>query len=257
LWAAFCYDGSVVRAQSDDSSLQEKSAHAQGIRTDRIPPKKYKRWESIKRFVFAEDGTGWPLHPMLQSLWEQLDRSGHTVYIILCDRANNYSNIAGDFQIERFDPLGINHVALIRLYPAVIDNACIGPASARSNGFIPFSGLNKEERYAEVLGHELAHAVHILSDLSRSRMLVEEIEQTNKQFLSQGRQYGYANLTPEILQRIVRRDQILKEFEAAAEEIEMIIWKEIVVSQEMKGRKLMTALTKSKSNPTSMGQPRQ
>ena len=245
LWAALCFVESTARAQTVESSPPPGGAGASGILIERISPKEYQRWEAIKRIVFAEDARGRPLHPTLQSLWGQLDQSGHTVYIELCSTGNAISSLAGAFRIEQLDPLGSRHVAVIRLYPAVIDIACVGPAAARANGFIPFKGLTREERYAEVLGHELAHAVDILNDLTRARRVVEVIEQTNEQFLAQGRQYGYANLKPEMLERIIKRDQLLKELEEPVEAIEMVIWSEIVSNHDPKVRKWVTALSKT------------
>lgn len=224
--------GAVARAQSDEESTRNGDALASGILENRISPKDFKRWDTIKRIVFAEDSMGSPLHPMLRSLWEQVDKSGHAVYIELYCRRRVLSNTAGDFRIELFDPLGIRHAAVIRLYLSNIDMASVKPSAARPNGFIPFLGLTREERYAEVLGHELAHAVHILSDLPRARMVEEMIEQTNVEFLWQLRYYGYAKIKPELLQQLRRRDLFLKELEEPAYMIEWMIWGEIVLGRD-------------------------
>jgi hypothetical protein len=221
----------IARAQSDEGSMRPGRALASGILEDRISPKDFRHWDAIKRIVFAEDIMGSPIHPTLRSLWEQLNESGHAVHIELHCRNRRFSNTAGSFSIELFDPLGIRHVAVIHLYPPNIDLASVGPANARHNGFIPFLGLTRVERYAEVLGHEMAHAVHILSDLTRARMVEEMIQQTNEEFLWQGRVYGYANIKPEMQERIVRRDLLLRELEAPAETIEMMVWGEIVLGR--------------------------
>jgi hypothetical protein len=223
--------GAVARAQSDEGSARNGGAPASGIIEDRISPKDFRRWDAIKRIVFAEDSMGSPLHPMLRSLWEQLDKSGHAVYIELNCRRRTLSNTAGVFRIEQFDPLGIRHVAVIRLYISNIDMASVRPSAARPNGFIPFLGLTRVERYAEVFGHELAHAVHILSDLPRAQMVEEMIEQTNVEFLWQIKEYGYTKIKPELLQRLRRRDLFLKELEEPAYMIEWMIWGEIVLGR--------------------------
>jgi hypothetical protein len=226
--------GVVARAQSEEGSMRSGRTHASGIFESRISPKDFKRWDAIKRIVFAQDFTGLPLHPTLRSLWEQLDRSGHTIYIEL-SKTTGLSTTAGTFHIEVFDPLGIKHVGVIRLYLATIDLASIELTAARSDGFIPFKGLNREQRYAEVLGHELTHAVHILSDLTRAQMVEEMIEQTNEEFLLQGRRYGYTNLNPEIMKRIETRDLLLRELEEPAERMERIIWSEILSGRRYQG----------------------
>src|SRR6266511_4150889 len=169
--------GGAVNAQ--DSSRMN-SAAATNIITDRLTAKDLRRWEAIKRIVFAEDLEGQPLHPTLRGLWDKLERSGHVIYIEMRGMGRAISNTAG------------------------------------AEGFIPFQGLSKEERYAEVLGHELAHAVHILSDPARARMVKEVVQETNELFLSYGRQYGYANVGPEMQRRLSLRDALLKELEEPA-----------------------------------------
>jgi len=225
--------GGAVRAQ--DASRM-KSASDTNIITDRLTGKDLRRWEAIKRIVFAKDIEGQPLHPTLRGLWEKLERSGHVIYIEMRGMGRAISNTAGVFHIERFDPEGVRHVAIIRLYPETIDRAYIGPA-ASSEGFIPFYGLSKEERYAEVLGHEMAHAVHILSDPARARMVKEVVQETNELFLSYGRQYGYADVGPELQRRLSLRDAFLKELEEPAETAERLVWKEILWSRKARNGK--------------------
>ena len=221
----------VCHSYSGQNDDQSHRALATNIITDRLTGKDLRRWNAIKRIVFAEDAEGQSLHPTLRSLWERLERSGHTIYIEMGDTGRAISNTAGVFRLEQFDPEGIRHVAVIRLYPGTIDRAYVGPNAARAEGFIPFQGLNKVERYAEVLGHELAHAVHILSDLTRAQMVEEIVQQTNESFLSYGRRYGYANIESEMRQRIAKRDAFLKELEEPAEAAEMSVWREIVSSR--------------------------
>jgi hypothetical protein len=69
----------------------------------------------------------------------------------------------------------------------------------------------------------LAHAVYILGDLTRARMVEESIHQTNKLFLLHIRKYGCGDINPEIRQRIVRRDFLLQELEEEAEAVEELV----------------------------------
>lgn len=216
-----------VGAQSDEVSARPNRAPAANFITDRLTKKNLRRWDAIKRIVFAEDIEGQPLHPTLRGLWERLERSGHVIYIEMRGMGRAISNTAGVFHIERLDPEGLRHVAVIGLYPETIDRAYVGPTSGAPEGFIPFEGLNKEERYAEVLGHELAHAVDILSDPARARMVVELVQQTNELFILEGKRSGYANIGPEMMERIAIRDAFLKELEEPAEATEMLVWREI------------------------------
>jgi hypothetical protein len=233
LMMLFGLAGGAVKAQG--SSLMN-SAAATNIITDRLTAKDLRRWEAIKRIVFAEDIEGQPLHPTLRGLWEKLERSGHIIYIEMRGMGRAISNTAGVFHIERLDPEGLRHVAIIRLYPETIDRAYVGP-TAGAEGFIPFEGLSKEERYAEVLGHEMAHAVHILSDPARARMVEEVVQETNELFLSYGRQYGYANVGPEMRRRLSLRDALLKELEEPAEAAERLVWREILWGREARNGK--------------------
>jgi hypothetical protein len=223
----------AVRGQD---SARLNSAADTNIITDRLTAKDLRRWEAIKRIVFAKDIEGQPLHPTLRGLWEKLERSGHVIYIEMRGMGRAISNTAGVFHIERLDPEGVRHVAIIRLYPDIIDRAYVGPA-AGAEGFIPFQGLSKEERYAEVLGHEMAHAAHILSDPARARMVKEVVQETNELFLSYGRQYGYANVGPELQRRLSLRDALLKELEEPAEAAERLVWREILWSREARNGK--------------------
>src|SRR5262249_62198083 len=109
-----------------------------------------------------------------------------------------------------------------------IDQAHIGPSSARDNGFIPFQGLSKKERYVEVLGHELAHAVHILTDMERARKVEEMVEKTNEILLSQRPNRKVNSLAPELNRRLSRRDALLKDLEEQAEGMEYVIWRELI-----------------------------
>ncbi len=225
-----------ARAQSGGVSTRSRRARVTNIVTDRLTSKDLRRWNAIRRIIFAEDIDGQPLHPTLRGLWDQLERSGHTVYIEMRGADHALSNTAGVFRIERLDPQGLRHVAVIRLYPDTIDRAYVGAIARRAEGFIPFHGLSKEERYAEVFGHELAHAVHILNDLTRARMVEELIQQTNDAFLRYGRRHGYANIEPEMAQRLAIRDAFLKELEEPAELAEMFIWREMVSGRMAKKR---------------------
>jgi len=236
LMMLFGLAGAATWRPGAQDSARLDSAAATNIITDRLTGKDLRRWEAIKRIVLAEDIEGQPLHPTLRGLWEKLERSGHTIYIEMRGMGRAISNTAGVFHIEQLDPEGLRHVAIIRIYPETIDRAYIGP-TADADGFIPFQGLSREERYAEVLGHEMAHAVHILSDPARARMVKEVVQETNELFLSYGRKYGYANIGPEMQRRLSLRDALLKELEEPAEAAEKLVWREILWSSEARNGK--------------------
>lgn len=202
-----------------------------GLLTDRLSSRELEKWRTIENIVFAEDQNHQPWHPTLRGLWEWIEASGHTVYVEVA-RSNRIATCtAGTFTIERFDPRGERHVAVIKLNLANIDQAFVGEATRRADGFIPFAKLNRTERYAEVLGHELAHAVHILTNLERSRVVEDVVQQTNQLLLSHHARRREASLTQDLKRRLTKRDSFLKELEAQAEAMEKVVWDELIRSK--------------------------
>ena len=159
-------------------------------------------------------------------MWNWVESNGHAIHIELPAAKSGRNCTAGSFSIEQVDLEGNRHIAVIRLYLNTIDQAVAGPAAARDDGFIPLAGLSKEERYVEVLGHELAHAVYILSDLERAQKVENWVEQTNELFLSANRERE-RQLSPSMRQRLIQRDLLLEELEAQADKMETVIWNEL------------------------------
>lgn len=213
-----------------------RAAVSSGLITTRLSTKELERWKAIERVVFAEDLTGQPLHPTLRHLWEWVETSGHAVFVEIIRSTRTPTCTAGSFIIERFDPKGERHIAVIRLNLSNIDQAYVGSDTARENGFIPFDGLEKDERYAEVLGHEFAHAVHILTSLERTKMVEEMVEKTNEMLLSRSPQRKNYSLSPELKRKLTQRDALLKELERQAEEMEHVVWRELSAGQSVKDK---------------------
>jgi hypothetical protein len=228
---------SVTR--SSQTSLQQsvKSTTAAqaptGIITDRLSPKDLQRWNSIERLVFAES-EGQFLHPTLRGLWEWLETSGHTVYIVFIKPTANATSTAGQFRLEKLDPRGECHQGAIYLNLNNIDLAYVGRETWRAAGFIPFDQLSREERYAEVLGHEMAHAVDILTSLDRTARVEETIEKTNAMLLHHRSLKPTEQLTIELKHRLNHRDAMLKVLEATADKIEAQVWRELVRSKPLR-----------------------
>jgi len=213
-----------------------RAAVSSGLITTRLSTKELDRWKAIERVVFAEDLTGQPLHPTLRYLWEWIETSGHAVFVEIIRSTRTPTCTAGSFIIERFDPKGERHVAVIRLNLSNIDQAYVGPDTARDNGFIPFDGLEKDERYAEVLGHEFAHTVHILTSLERTKMVEEMVEKTNEMLLSRSPQRKNNFLSPELRRKLTQRDALLKELEKQAEEMEYVVWRELSAGKSVRDK---------------------
>jgi hypothetical protein len=231
LLALLVYQINGQEKQSQKLKGDPGQADFSGLITSRLSKKEHERWKEIERIVFAKDADGRLLHPMLRNLWEWVETSGHAVFIEIARSTRASSCTAGSFAIERFDPKGEKHIAAIRLNLSSIDRAYVGPSSARENGFIPFQGLSKEERYVEVLGHELAHAVHILTDLERAGKVEEMVEKTNEILLSRRPNRKVDSLAPEMNRRVSRRDALLKDLEEQAEEMEYAVWRELIAGK--------------------------
>lgn len=199
-----------------------------GILLDRLAGKDLERWKAMEQMVFATDANQQPLHPTLYGLWQWIDASGHSIYIEVIPPGRTSTCTAGNFSIERYDTRGEHHVGVIRLNFSNIDQAYVGPSAARENGFIPFEGLGKIERYVEVLGHEFAHAVDILTSPERAKAVEFMIEETNELLLkSTPRKRGDA-IPSELRKRLSGRDLLLEELERRAEGMEYIVWKEMI-----------------------------
>jgi hypothetical protein len=204
-------------------------AETLGLRTDRLSAKQLERWQAILRLVLAEDGLGRPLHPTLRRMWDQVAASGHDVYVELPRRF--VPRAAGRFLIESVRPDG-HAVAVVRVHLETIDRVDVEREKPHS-GFHPFLGLGAEGRYAEVLGHELGHAVWSLESPERARLTFE----------LQGRLGSLARALwkAESHERAETRRQ-LGEFEAQCEAIEAVaraaeaqVWEELLASQAARG----------------------
>ena len=237
---------SQINGQEKQSRKSEGSPERSvfsGLITSRLSIKELEQWKEIERVVFAEDADRRPLYPTLRKMWEQIESSGHAVFIEIAGSTRIPSCTAGSFAIERFDPKGEKHIAAIRLNLASIDQAYVRPSSARDNRFIPFQRLSRKERYVEVLGHELAHAVDILTNLERAGKVEDMIEKTNEMLLSRRPNRKDNTLSPEMKKRLSRRDALLKDLEKRAEEMERIIWKELIASKPFREKAPTPALT--------------
>lgn len=215
-----------------------------GLLTSRLTPKQRLRWRSIEELVLARNRSGEYLHPVLAELWRWAEGSEHVIQIELIESKFLQTSTAGSFNIERFDPTGRSHISSLKLFLSSIDQAVSGPQVARHNGFIPFEKLDKEERYAEVLGHELAHVKYVLSNRLRAQLVHELVETTNDKLLLQARTQPQSLSSPEMQERLNRRDTLLRELEKQAEAIEEHVWHELVASKKVRAEIIATPIAK-------------
>ena len=121
-----------------------------GVLTDRLRKSQLKAWESILQIVLAKDGEGGPVHPALYELYHQADASGYEIQIELSTQRATMCAV-GFCRIELHNDGVPKEVVLIRLNLGMIDRAISSELTRRADGFIPFAGLRKKQRYAEVV----------------------------------------------------------------------------------------------------------
>jgi hypothetical protein len=204
---------------------------APGIRMDRLSPKQLRVWKAIEAKVFAKDASGRLRYPKLNSLWRSVETSGNLVYVELPAPKARYDREAGKFVVEKSGFEGQKHIAVIRLCLPVIDEALVRERARGSDGFIRFEGLRKEERYAEILGHELAHAVWVLGDQSHARLLEELIAEVEGFERSRRRASHGAALDEQERQHLQRIEFLMTKIERPAEMAEAEVWKELLESR--------------------------
>ena len=219
------------------SSLPIKlTGKAAGLLTDRLSFKDQQRWNNLENLVFAQTRDGQYLHPTLLNLWEWIETSGHAVYVEFAKSSAELTSTAGQFRIESLDPRGERHIGVIQLNLSNIDSAYVGQEVMRTIGFVPFEKLSRDERYAEVLGHEMAHAADILTSLDKVTKVEEFVQKTNELLLHHRSLKPTEQIARDLMLRLDRRDELLKTLEATADRAEAVVWRELVASKPVRNR---------------------
>ncbi len=204
-----------------------QEAPAAGIRTNRLSPRQLKTWHAIEALVLATDQDGRPVYPTLHGLWQEVAESCPAIYIEMPRPKSISPHTAGTFWLEPPVSGGASQVGVIRLYLEAINLAGTADASRRPNGFLPFEGLGeKRQRYAEVLGHELMHAMLTLKNpdyASLSESLGRETRALAGYRLSRNGQ----PLDDETRTRLARIRVMSEEIERRPEAVEAEIWREL------------------------------
>jgi hypothetical protein len=145
---------------------------ATGIVLDRLTRHQLKIWSSIVEVVLAQDKQGQPLHPRLYRLYQQAASSGHAIVVELSTETFSYSSLGG-CRIESQAAKTKKITIVMRLNLGMIGRTSVNERNRRADGFVPFDRLGRKERYAEVLGHELTHAVLLLLDADYLNLYME------------------------------------------------------------------------------------
>ncbi len=217
---------------SEASNLVDMAAPASpGIRTDRLSPKQLRAWKAIEAIVLATDESGRVRHPRLHSLWQWAETSGNVIHVELPDPKARCDHQAGKFVLEKPGFDGQKPTAVIRLCLPVIDGALVRKRTRDADGFVRFEGLGKEERYAEILGHELAHAFWTLGDQSHA-LLTDDLKREVEEFDTWRRQALAGAAWDERARQLMRRiESLTAEIERPADSAEAEIWKELLESR--------------------------
>ncbi len=204
-----------------------------GIRTDRLTPRQLQTWRSIEQIVRAVDRTGRPLHPRLFSLWQWARTSGHAIYIELIDEKNPQTYHAGFLTVQEPNGKDESRIAVIQLWCTIIEKASVQKEVRRADGFIPFEGLGKFERYAQVLGHELVHAELQLKDAAYDRLCREQDRETAEFLASRQQNPKGKAYDPSSKERLSRILSLTEQIEKPAQTAEVEIWRELLNGQNM------------------------
>jgi hypothetical protein len=197
-----------------------------GINTGHLTPKQLRIWKGVEKIAEAADEVGQPLHPRLHSLWQWAKGNGHSVVIEMTEARG--SQVAGTTSVEEPSRIGKPRVAVLWLNVYAIDNANSNLAFRLSDGLPPSRRLGKNERYAEIVGHELTHAFLILENPEYARLVSEVRMEADRQLLPR-KQTGKA-LSGDTAnrQRQVRLQSMVSTIEKPAEAAELEIWRELV-----------------------------
>ena len=227
---AFCVIVTAGVASAPGFACAGETDHLPGAGTgfllDRLSKGHVRTWRAIEQVVAASGPSGEPRSPTLRRLWEWARTSTHVLHIEMVSRSKVAAGVVGVFRVERVDPAGLNHVAVIRLCPWNIQRARARPAPDAILRFVRFEGLTEVERYTEVLGHELAHAVDALENPERLAQVVAA-QRSIDAFLS-GSEPGVERPHLVVAQRLPEPLAVLAAAEAYAESVEAVVLRELV-----------------------------
>ncbi len=205
-------------------------ASESGILTDRLSRRQLRTWRLIQSVVLARDTSGRPIHLALYNLWHRVQEGGCTIKIEFIDSGRAKINLAGQFLIDVASSGRGVLSGVIQLNLGVIDRGSTGNRIRDSGQRVGFKGLSRVDRYAQVLGHELAHVVLALEDAAYQAKL-RELDRAVKSFLSSRRQVGKDFGSSDEERRFLSRiDSLGIEMEKPVNEIESNVWQELRLS---------------------------
>jgi hypothetical protein len=182
-------------------------------------------WRAIELVVSASNPSGEPRSPTLRRLWEWARTSTHVLHVEMVSSLRMTSGQVGVFEVERVDPAGLRHVAVIRLCPRNIELARTRTAPDAIVPFVRFDGLTEVERFAEVLAHELAHAEYFLE--SPPRLAQVEAARGAIKALRSSQRRAIGPVYPDLGRLLQEPLAVLAATEAHAESVEAVVLGEL------------------------------
>jgi hypothetical protein len=202
-----------------------------GFVLDRLSRSDARTWRAIEEVVASSDTSGAPRSPTLRRLWEWAPTSTHAIRIEMVSSSKLSAGTVGVFRVERLDPAGQSHVTVIRFSPVRILSAKTNSGPNAVVAFNRFEGLTDVERYAEVVAHELAHAVYFLESPERLAQLLAAERAIDEFLLQAGRGTGPAH--EEIGHWCASSLAVLAASEAHAESVEAAVLRELAATRRL------------------------
>ncbi len=218
------------RTAEGETRTMSGSGSESRIFTYRLSHRQIQTWKAIQSVVLARDAAGRPLHPVLYGLWRRVQENNCAIEIEFIDSGRAKINLAGQFLIDAASSERGVLSGVIQLNLSVIDRGSVNNRIRGAGQRAGFRGLTRTERYAQVLGHELAHVVLAFEDEGYRAKLCE-LDRSVKSFLSfrrqLGKDFGSRNTERLFLSRI---DALGIEMENPVNEIESDVWHELRLS---------------------------
>jgi hypothetical protein len=200
-----------------------------GIKTGRLTSKQLRTWKEIKKIAEAADEAGRPSHPRLHSLWQWAKGNGHAIVIDMKEVRGSHA--AGRTTLEDPDCAGRQRTVVLWLNLDAIDNANANLASRLSDDLQPSRKLGKNERYVEIVGHELTHAFLMLENPEYAQ-LASDLRTEADTYVLRRRQMRKDQSDESVTrQQQVRLQSMISAIEKPAKAAELEIWRELLHGQ--------------------------
>src|SRR5262245_40435261 len=120
---AFCAVLTAAVASAPDRAHSLEAEPRGGLHLGRLSRGDERMWRAVEQIASATDADGTPRSPTLRRLLEWARTSPHALHVEMVPPSKLPAGLVGVFRVERPDPAGRSHVAVIRLCPTNIQRA--------------------------------------------------------------------------------------------------------------------------------------